>query len=146
MRFTIYTDGACANHGGEARVSGYAAIVHTLSRPGDIILQEMVHTGHELDSTNNRSEVLAAIAALENLPDGRHHIEIISDSQYLVYTMCAGWKRNKNHDLWGQLEELIQGHRIRWTWVRGHNGNKYNERADKLAVEAKKLGESNAAD
>ncbi len=63
-------------------------------------------------------------------------LTIFSDSQYVINTMTKGWKKKANQELWAQLEAAAQPHQIKWEYVRGHAGHNYNERCDKLAVEA----------
>ena len=118
----IYTDGACKGNPG---LGGWAAIV----RNGDSY-QEF--SGSEENTTNNRMEVLAAIKGLEACPKNSL-ILLNSDSLYLVNTMTKGWKRNANTDLWSQLDTLVSDRDVTWQWVKGHDGNPGNERADQLA-------------
>ena len=98
-------------------------------------------------------ELTAAVQALSNL---REHciVTLVTDSEYLKRAFTDGWldswqqngwrtsKRQpvKNQDLWRKLIELSEFHQITWSWVRGHTGHKANERADKLALEARKRG------
>ncbi len=118
----IYTDGACKGNPG---LGGWAAIV----LDGDIY-QEL--SGSEQSTTNNRMEILAAIKGLEACAKNTLII-LHSDSLYLVNTMTKGWKRNTNTDLWSQLDILIADRNVTWKWVKGHDGNPGNERADQLA-------------
>ncbi|MFQ5575824.1 MAG: ribonuclease HI [Anaerolineae bacterium] len=132
---TIYTDGGCDPNPGPG---GWAAI---LLFPGKKP-QEL--TGHHPDATNNRMELRAAIEALRTLP-GPHRVEFYTDSQYLrrgITEWLPGWQANnwrrgkgelKNRDLWQQLASEAQRHQIDWRWTRGHAGDKWNERADRLA-------------
>jgi len=96
-------------------------------------------------TTNNRMEMQAAIEALRALPE-RCAVELFTDSQYLRKGVCEwlkGWKARgwktaekepvKNQDLWQQLDALVAGHSIRWRWLKGHAGHKFNERCDELA-------------
>jgi ribonuclease HI len=80
-------------------------------------------------------EITAALEALRETPAGAD-VAIHSDSQYLVKTMTLGWKRRENLDLWRLLDAEIAKRRVRWHWVRGHNGDPGNERADELARSA----------
>ena len=102
----------------------------------------------EPHTTNNRMELMAAIAALEAL-NRPCLVDLHTDSQYLrngILTWIKQWKRNgwrtadkkpvKNVDLWQRLEAALARHRVRWHWVRGHAGDAMNERADELAREA----------
>jgi ribonuclease HI len=108
--------------------------------------------GASKDTTNNRMELCAAVAALEmlcKLKVSPQTVVLFTDSQYVQKGMSewiAGWKRNgwrnadkapvKNQDLWQRLDELASRFNIRWEWVKGHDGNEYNERCDKLAQKA----------
>lgn len=137
----IYTDGACSGNPGPG---GWAAIlVH-----GQV---EKELTGRESPTTNNRMELMAAIAGLEALKSPCD-IDLYTDSTYVQKGItewvhgwqARGWKTAdkkpvKNDDLWKRLLAATTPHTIRWHWVRGHNGHDYNERADKLAVAAIKI-------
>src|SRR5262249_41139318 len=107
-------------------------------------------TGTDPNTTNQRMELMASIAALEAFPD-RTELTIYSDSQYVIKGMNEwldgwierGWKTAQkkpvaNADLWKRLDRLAAKHSIEWVWVRGHNGNEFNDRADRLAREAAK--------
>ena len=133
-----YTDGACSGNPGPG---GWG-----VSRSWKGHQKEL--SGGELDTTNNRMELMAAIAALESLT--RHmSVRLHTDSQYVkegITQWIAGWKRNgwktaarkpvKNEDLWKRLDIAQARHRVTWHWVRGHNGHAENERADQLARDA----------
>lgn len=89
------------------------------------------------NTTNNRMEVQAAMEACEWCK--AHNITeftIYSDSMYVIGTMTLNWKRKKNIDLWVQMDEAVKGLSIHWKHVKGHEGNKYNELCDALAVSA----------
>ncbi len=133
---TIYTDGSCLGNPGPG---GWGAIVFDAS--GDP--QRL--SGHESHTTNNRMELMAAIQGLEAAPTGASVI-LYSDSGYLVNTMTKNWKRRVNHDLWGQLDALSGSRNVEWRWVRGHNGDKWNEAADRLAVSAMKVAADGNSD
>jgi ribonuclease HI len=134
----IHTDGACSGNPGPG---GWAAILAF----GD---HEKELKGGELLTTNNRMELMAAIAALEALKRPCR-VDLHTDSQYLrsgITAWIAKWKKNgwrtadkkpvKNADLWRRLDAALSDHEIRWHWVRGHAGHDINERADLLAREA----------
>jgi ribonuclease HI len=136
-RLIIHTDGACSGNPGPG---GWGAIL----RDGDRITEMK---GGEAATTNNRMELLAAISALEALPDGTA-AELHTDSQYLrdgITRWMNNWKKNgwrtsdkkpvKNIDLWKRLETAAERHQVTWHWVRGHVGHDENERADELARE-----------
>ena len=131
----IHTDGACKGNPGRG---GWGAVL----RYGSV---EKELFGGERDTTNNRMELMAVIAALEALKRPSR-VRITTDSQYVkrgVTEWLAGWKRNgwrtasrepvKNRDLWERLDKAIAGHQIAWHWVKGHAGHAENERADRLA-------------
>lgn len=80
-------------------------------------------------------EMTGVIKGLQQVP-AECRVKVFSDSQYVVNTMTQGWRRNANQDLWAQLDPLVQGRRVTWEWVRGHNGHPLNETVDRLAVEA----------
>lgn len=89
-------------------------------------------------TTNQRMEMLAAIIALESLKNASY-VTIVTDSMYLVGTMTKNWKRKANLDLWERFDKAIAKHlSVNFTWVKGHDKNKYNEEADKLAFNASK--------
>jgi ribonuclease HI len=143
---TAYTDGACLGNPGPG---GFAAILLY-----DDQRREM--SGGFRRTTNNRMEILAAIAALEALKQPCK-VTLFSDSQYLVNAIqrgwaarwkSNGWRRNKkepavNPDLWARLLDLLEIHSVELRWLRGHAGHPENERCDQLAVAA--AGASNLA-
>jgi len=134
----IFTDGACSGNPGPG---GWGAIL----RFGDV---EKEIFGFDTLTTNNRMELMAAIAALEALKRPCT-VRIHTDSQYLrdgIMRFIHAWKKNgwktadkkpvKNVDLWQRLESAVAPHQIQWEWVRGHSGHPENERADQLARDA----------
>jgi len=136
-RVIIHTDGACSGNPGPG---GWGAVV----RDGDSVTEMK---GGEAATTNNRMELIAAISALESLPDATP-AELHTDSQYLrdgITRWMHNWKKNgwrtsdkkpvKNVDLWRRLEAAAERHHVSWHWVRGHVGHDENERADELARE-----------
>lgn len=93
----------------------------------------------EMNTTNNRMEIQAALEACKWCKENNYKkITIITDSMYVIGTMSMNWKRNKNNDLWIQLDEAVSGLEITWTHVKGHTGDKHNEFCDALAVAATK--------
>ena len=134
----IHTDGACSGNPGPG---GYAAILAF----GD---HEKEIKGGEANTTNNRMELMAAIAAFEALKRPCR-VDLHTDSQYLrngIMSYIKKWKQNgwrtadkkpvKNIDLWQRLDSALAPHQVRWHWLRGHAGHVQNERADELAREA----------
>lgn len=133
---TIYTDGACNPNpgpGGWGSVTIYA----------DQEPQELC--GSETDATNNRMELVAALAALRALPEPCR-VCLYTDSEYLrqgITEWIALWKKRdwqtahqeavRNQDLWQSLAEQMERHDITWRWIRGHTGDRWNEYVDKLA-------------
>ena len=141
-RIDIYTDGACSGNPGPG---GWGAIL----RYGEV---EKEISGGEINTTNNRMELLAAISALSLLKEPCS-VNLYSDSKYLVDSINKGWlfsweklgfvKKGKavpNTDLWKRLLNLIRVHSVVFIWVKGHASNEYNNRCDEMAVkEWKKL-------
>ncbi len=145
----IYTDGACSGNPG---AGGWGAIL----RYGEI---EKELCGGNSDTTNNRMELQAVIEALKALKKVCE-IELYTDSRYVmdgVNEWLPNWKKNdwrttnkksavKNIDLWQELDSLLPKHKIKWIWVKGHNGHPENERVDKLARDmAKSFAEQSIA-
>jgi len=131
----IFTDGACSGNPGPG---GWGAIL----RYGEV---EKELSGNEELTTNNRMELMAAIAGLEALKRPCK-VNLYTDSQYLregITKWLPAWKARgwrtadkkpvKNTDLWQRLEAAAAAHDIAWHWVRGHAGHPENERADALA-------------
>jgi ribonuclease HI len=132
----LYTDGACSGNPGPG---GYAAILVCRSEDGRVTEREI--SGSEPDTTNNRMEIRAVIEGLRALTRPVN-VRIVSDSQYVIHTMTRKWRRNKNQDLWAELDALVRPHKVTWEYVRGHAGHAYNERCDRLAVaEIRKLSQ-----
>ena len=132
---TIYTDGGCHGNPGPG---GWGIVVIA-----DGVAKQL--SGGEEMTTNNRMELMAAIAALEALKRPSR-IAITTDSNYLkdgITKWVTAWQRNgwktaakkavKNRDLWERLVEAAAPHQVEWHWVKGHAGHPENERADALA-------------
>lgn len=137
-KVTIHTDGGCLGNPGPG---GWAAVLESAGRRKEL-------SGGELDTTNNRMELRAAIEALNALKKPCA-VELHTDSQYVrngITKWIVGWKRNgwktaakepvKNEELWRALDEATRRHEITWRWVKGHAGVDDNERCDQLAGEA----------
>ena len=131
----IHTDGACRGNPG---VGGWGAILRFNGTEKEI-------SGGELETTNNRMEMMAVIEALGALKENSD-VLLISDSQYVlkgINEWMPNWKKRgwktaarkpvKNVDLWQKIDQLINEHDIEWQWVKGHSGDPGNERADQLA-------------
>jgi ribonuclease HI len=133
-----FTDGACRGNPGPG---GWGALLRYGSTERELY-------GAERDTTNNRMELMAAIAALESLKEACV-VELTTDSQYVrqgIMTWVANWKKNgwrtsdrkpvKNQDLWQRLDAACERHSVTWHWVKGHTGHVENELADQLANRA----------
>lgn len=131
----VFTDGACSGNPGPG---GWGVVL----RWGTL---EKELCGGELETTNNRMELLAVISALNAL---KRTVRVVvhTDSTYVqqgISKWIHGWKKNgwktkdkkpvKNEDLWRALEEAASRHDVEWRWVKGHAGHPENERADALA-------------
>ena len=136
-RVEIYTDGACKGNPGPG---GWGVLLKSGGTEKELF-------GGERVTTNNRMELMAVIMALQALKRPCH-VVLHADSQYVLKGMTewlAGWKAKgwktaakqpvKNVDLWQTLDALVSAteHKIDWRWVKGHNGDPGNERADELA-------------
>ena len=134
----VWTDGSCLGNPGNG---GWAFVMTDGARTAE-------RSGGERDTTNNRMELTAVINALGAIKTHRD-LELFTDSTYVkngVQIWIANWKRNgwrgsnkkpvANQDLWKRLDELTGKFNIEWTWVRGHDGDRMNERCDYLARSA----------
>jgi ribonuclease HI len=137
-RVELFTDGACLGNPGPG---GWGVLLRAGTREREL-------SGGEALTTNNRMELMAAIAGLEAL---KRPCEVVltTDSQYVklgVEQWMARWRANgwrtsdrkpvKNQDLWERLSAALAGHRVTWHWVKGHAGHAENERVDVLARDA----------
>lgn len=134
----IYTDGACSGNPGPG---GWGAVLVYGKNEKQL-------SGSEKETTNNRMELTAVIKALSALKEACKVI-LTTDSKYVCDAInqkwVFSWQKNNwkkadkkpalNVDLWEQLLPLLEMHEVEFIWVKGHNGHKYNEICDKLAVE-----------
>ncbi len=135
QRVKIYTDGACSGNPGPG---GWGAV---------LIHGKNIKTikGGEGETTNNRMELTAAIKALNQLKRPCE-VDLFTDSKYVkdgLTSWISNWKKNgwktaarkpvKNAALWQELDKAVERHDIKWHWVKGHDGNEFNEMADQLA-------------
>lgn len=137
----IFTDGACSGNPG---AGGWGVILRCGKTEKEL-------SGGEAQTTNNRMELTAVIEALKALKR-ECEITLYTDSRYVmdgVNEWMPNWKKNgwrttnkksavKNLELWQELDSLLSKHKIKWVWVKGHNGHPENERVDKLARDAAK--------
>ena len=137
----IFTDGACSGNPGPG---GWGAILRYKAHEKEL-------SGGEAETTNNRMELMALIAALEQLKEPCE-IDLCSDSQYVINGLQKGWAKGwrargwkkadtspaLNSDLWARLLDLSEAHTIHYNWIKGHAGHPENERCDRLAVEQSK--------
>lgn len=140
----IFTDGSSRGNPGPG---GYGVVLRCENARGQVVEREL--SGGFRRTTNNRMEIMAAIAGLEALKYPCE-VTLYSDSQYLINAfnkhwvdswMAKGWKNAKkepvkNEDLWKRLLAAKEGHKVGFVWVRGHAGHAENERCDKLATAA----------
>ena len=135
---TLYTDGACSGNPGPG---GWGAILMFGEHKKEL-------SGGEKNTTNNRMELTAVVTALSMLKESCE-VDLTSDSKYVVDAIEKGWleswqkrgwkkadgKPALNVDLWERLVPLLAKHKVRFLWIKGHDGHPYNERCDKAAVE-----------
>ena len=145
MQVKIYTDGAARGY--PDGPGGFGTVLEYIDSKGELHTKE-ISQGYK-KTTNNRMELMAAIAGLEAL-NRPCDVELYSDSQYVVNAfnqhwiegwVKKGWKRGKNEpvknsDLWKRLLKAKESHRVTFHWVKGHAGHLQNERCDALATSA----------
>ena len=132
----VFTDGACSGNPG---IGGWGVVI--LINDSDPIFLK----GGEIQTTNNRMELTSTIKALKYFKE-HQLITLITDSKYVkdgIESWIANWKKNgwrttskkpvKNKELWVELDSQIAKHNITWKWIKGHAGDRYNEKADFLA-------------
>ena len=141
-KIELYTDGACSGNPGPG---GWGAIL--VFTDGNGVRHEKELSGGDESTTNNRMELQAVISGLEALKEPCE-VLLTSDSRYVIDALTKGWARGwqargwiksdkkpaLNADLWEKLLALTEKHRVRYEWVKGHEGHPYNERCDRLAV------------
>ena len=137
----IITDGSCLGNPGPG---GWACIIRWDGGEREL-------TGSEVQTTNNRMELTAAIRGLESVHEPAV-VEVVTDSQYVlrgITEYISRWKQNgwrtsagapiANQDLWLRLDELVRSHTVRWTWIKGHANHADQNRCDGLALAAARL-------
>jgi ribonuclease HI len=131
----VYTDGSSRGNPGPG---GYGVVMISGEH------RKELSQGFRL-TTNNRMELLSVIVALETVKDRGHNVLVYSDSKYVVDAVEKNWvfgwvkkgfKGKKNEDLWRRFLNIYPKHNVKFVWVKGHAGNKENERCDVLAVHA----------
>ena len=132
---TIYTDGAASGNPGPG---GYGVVMEAGKHRKEL-------WGGFRMTTNNRMELLAVIEGLEALKNPGTQVTVVSDSKYVVDAVEQGWvfgwekkgfAKKKNPDLWKRFLAIYRKHKVKFQWVRGHNGHPQNELCDQLAVAA----------
>ena len=134
-RVALYTDGACKGNPG---AGGWGVVLEYGEHRKELF-------GGDVETTNNRMELMAAIAGLSALKL-RCVVDLYTDSVYVkdgITKWLSNWKSNgwrtaakkpvANQDLWKQLDQAVSNHEVNWHWVKGHSGDPGNERADELA-------------
>lgn len=137
LAIIAFTDGSSLGNPGPG---GYGIVIMDTEKK---VMKEIAQ-GYRL-TTNNRMELLAVIVALEMLKFPKSEITIYTDSKYVADSIekkwVLGWEKKgfakkKNPDLWRKFLVQYRKHKVKVQWIKGHAGNKYNERADELAVQA----------
>jgi len=168
-KYDVYTDGGASPNPGlggwgvvivknqKSKIKNQSDGASGGVKKGDEVVSEVVEelSGGEVETSNNRMEMMAGVAALEWAIKNKVGIRLHTDSGYLkqgITSWINNWKRNGwrtaskkpvlNQDLWMRLDELNSQAEVEWVWVRGHVGNKWNERADALVWEARERVES----
>jgi len=152
-KITIYTDGAAKGNPGKA---GWGAVI--IFNNDELKVIEI--GGNKDYATNNQMELTAPIEALKYVKNNFNHgvgVEVISDSKYVILGITEwifNWQKNNwrnaekkpvvNRELWEELYELTQELKSKWTYVKGHNEDKYNDRADLIATSFAEGGVSGA--
>jgi ribonuclease HI len=135
----VYTDGSSRGNPGPG---GYGAVMMSGQHRREL-------SGGFRKTTNNRMELLSVIVALETIKGHGHNVLVYSDSKYVVDSVEKKWvfgwvkkafKDKKNEDLWRRFLNIYPRHNVKFVWVKGHAGNKENERCDVLAVNAATIG------
>lgn len=127
----IYTDGSCDVHAKD-KPGGWAAILVDIRTGRDKQI-----SGNKLNTTNGEMEIMAAVEGLSALRGGPYDVTIFTDSQYLVGAV-SGNKRKRHKKLLAELDDLCDGHRVTFKWVKGHEDTTHNLLVDKLAIAARK--------
>ena len=158
IKIIAYTDGACSGNPGPG---GWGLYLKAENEKGET-LKENEFYGNEVDTTNNRMELIGAIKAMEKLKKKNGvSLTIRTDSTYVrkgITEWLSNWKKNnwrksdkkpvENKDLWELLDKIVAKHSVSWEWVKGHSGEQGNEIADELARkgrdEAKKVASLNS--
>lgn len=136
MSVTLYSDGAASGNPGPG---GYGVVLESGKH------RKELWGGYRM-TTNNRMELLAVIVGLETLKNPGTEVVVVSDSKYVVDAVEKGWvfdwerkgfAKKKNPDLWQRFLKAYRRHKVRFHWIRGHNGHPQNELCDRLAVAAR---------
>lgn len=136
MSVFIYTDGAASGNPGPG---GYGVVLESGKYRKEL-------WGGYRRTTNNRMELLAVIVGLESLKRPGTEVVVVSDSKYVIDSVEKGWvfdwekkgfAKKKNPDLWQRFLKVYRQHKVRFHWIRGHNGHAQNELCDRLAVAAR---------
>lgn len=126
--FVIYTDGAYS------RLNNEGAFAYVILDNNGVVVKKAAYKC--VNETNNRMELKAIIAAIYNLPNKEEQVNalVVSDSQYALCTLFGTWRMNLNQDLFDVYERIIKERKIEieWKWVKGHNGDYYNEMCDEM--------------
>jgi len=131
MKYTVFTDGGYSMSKDKG---AFAYII--LDENFNVIEKRAYFIRHE---SNNRAELKAIIAAVHRLPSDADYVRIYSDSKYALNTLAGWWSRRKNKDLfevWKKVQDAHKNMLPSYKWVKGHDGDKYNEMCDQMCTSA----------
>ena len=126
----VYTDGSCFPNPGGPGASAFAILRHHRQRKP---IKASAYAFRP--TTNNRAETIAVLEALKVVDLSKKTV-IFTDSKYVKNILNGRWRAQANLDLWEQIRELVEGRNVHAEWVKGHNGNKWNEYVDRLCAKA----------
>ena len=135
-KLLVYTDGSSKGNGAPNSKCGWA---YKIMHSDETVIEK--NSGGDIGKNNNRMEMFAVLKALQAISDKSVYIELYSDSNNVIETLKGNYQKNKNLDLWKELEqEKSKFSNIHFIWVKAHEKNKHNNEVDKMAqAEAERI-------